>query len=538
MGGHHKSHRLFVVPIFAVAAIFFSYISSPRSEPCCSTYKESLENQLKPRALLKRDFAKLKAAILTSVNKARKTVDVEEIRKAMKGTGPARIILDATWEPKSNEIIDCRGGSILPRKLAAANRGLSEPDTLFFLEEGVHNVQIKNCTLDATFPIVITGGENHHIFQNDIRSYSHAIHLFGGNNVKIERNKIRSTGTLVLINGDSSYTKILDNHINYQAGGPVVEGAPGLTGEGHPGAIGVGMYQYPGVDYMVINDRLIQVIAKADTHPFQTVVRGNAIDMRPGTDFTIGIGFAARSSHSLAERNIIIGAPLGVLGNPDESTYFEPGWCSGEPELRCNPEDGLCEFLDLGNCDKAVEVFGGGRVIAPVMIDNQVSQSDAGLAGGLSDNQLRWERNLLEHNKIGILLFSYALEGATIRGNIAAKNDVGLRIEHDNSSVECPEADISYNDFGDNDQPFEAATLVGNEDDELVEVLPYVMPTTLPNNWWGSKPCGFPKDQEQWPNTVGPSSAAMPIAAAWQAEEAESVPRCDTDVEPLQCEED
>lgn len=534
---NHKSYR-FVVPIFATAAIHFTCMPSSRGESYRSTYMESLENMLKPKPVIKRNFAKLKTSILTSVNKASKMVDNEEIKKAMNGGGPARVILDATWEPKSNEIIDCRGGSILPRKLAAANRGVSEPDTLFFLGEGVNNVQIKNCTLDATFPIVITGGEGHHIFQNDIRAYSKAIHLFGGSKVKIERNQIRSTGTLVQINGDSSHTEISNNHINYQAGGPVVDGAPGLIGEGHPGAIGVGMFSYPGVAYMVINDRLVQIIALFETHPSQTAVRGNAIDMRPGTDFTIGIGFAARSRHSLAEDNVVIGGVLGVLGNPDESTYFEPGTCSDAPDLACSPDEGVCEFLELGTCEGWNEVTGGGRVIAPVMIDNQVSQADAGLAGGLSDNQLRWENNRLEHNKVGIHLFNYALGASTIRGNIVSKNNVGLRIEHDNLTVECPVLDLSYNDFGDNDQPFEAVALVAQDPDgEVIDILPYEMPTTLPNNWWGNKPCGFPENPEQWPNTVGPFSAALPIAKAWQSGVAESVPRCDIDVEPLQCEE-
>ena len=528
----YKSYRLFVVAFFAAASIFFTCTSS-RGESWGSSYMESLENMMKPKPVSKRNFAKLKASIL---NKAPKTADIGEIKKAMSGSGPTRIILDATWEPKSNDIIDCRGGSILPRKLAAANRGVSEPDTLFFLGEGVDNVQIKNCTLDATFPIVITGGEGHHISRNDIRSYSHAIHLFGGNNVKIERNRIRSTGTLVLINGDSNHTKILSNHLDYQAGGPVVEGTSGLTGEGHPGAIGVGMYQYPGVDYMVINDRLVQVVARANTHPSHTVVRGNAIDMRPGADFTLGIGFAARSSHSLAEGNVLIGGTLGVLGNPDDFTYFDPGVCSGDPNLACVPDSGVCEFLELGTCVGWAEIIGGGRVIAPVMIDNQVSEADTGIAGGLSDNQLRWENNRLERNKVGILFFSYALVGSTIRGNIASKNGVGLRIEHDSLTVECPVGlDLSYNDFGDNAQPFEAATPVQDADGELIDILPYEMPTTLPNNWWGSKPCGFPQNQEQWPNTVGPYSAALPIAEAWQSGEAELIPRCDIDVEPLEC---
>src|SRR6185503_7774238 len=73
-------------------------------------------------------------------------------------SGRGDLVRDETLEPQSGETIDCNGGSILPRIRAEDNGGVSVPDTLIFLGPGVHGVKIRNCTLEATFPIVALGG--------------------------------------------------------------------------------------------------------------------------------------------------------------------------------------------------------------------------------------------------------------------------------------------------------------------------------------------------------------------------------------------
>jgi hypothetical protein len=502
----------------------------------------ALENTLKPVTNIKSAFAKLKIATLTSVNRAGKSVDVEAIKKKLGGPGPVNIVLDATLEPKSDDVIDCRGGSIMPRKLAAANRGVSIPDTLIHLGKGVERVTIKNCRLDATFPIVITGGKAHRISFNNIQSSGNSIYVLDSEGVIIDHNWMRSMGINIEIRAGSQDTLVYNNHLDYQAGGFKAGGWPGITGnEPREGGRGVYMFSVPGVIYLVINDRLIQVLSYRDTRPTGTIIRENTIDLRPAPIGGIGIGFATRSSRSLAQGNIILGGEegLSILGVGDEWIFFEPGVCSGDPGLACNPEDGLCEFLGIGSCVDWKEVKGGGHVLSPTMIENRVSGARNGLIGGFSEDFV-FENNHLENNGVGILLPWFAMGSSTrVRGNIASHNEFGLIFEDDNfNPVECPGLDLSYNDFGDNDQPFDAHALLFSPDFEIIDVLPYEKPTSLPNNWWGSDPCGFPENPEQWPNVVGPSSAALPIAAAWAAGEADSVPRCDLDVEPVQCEEE
>lgn len=447
------------------------------------------------------------------------------------GAGPVHIVLDKTWEPKSGQIIDCRGGWILPRKLAAANRGVSEPDTLLHLGAGVENVQILNCRLDATFPIVITGGKGHRISGNTIRSTSRSIYVVGGEQTMIDHNNMRSMGRNVEIRGDSKETVLYRNHLSYQLGGHPVEGWPGITNDDEPGAVGVYVFSVPGVIYLVINDRLIQVLSYGDTRITGTVVRENTIDLRSGSIAGFGIIFATRSEDSLAEDNTIFGGGigLGVFGLDDGGFFYEPGVYSEDPEFYCNFGDGVCEFIGAGECIPGTKVTGGGRVLAPTFKGNRVFGAFHGFDAGLSKD-LVFENNHLEKNDVGIFLVGYALESSTkVQGNIVLQNKVGLRLEDDSLfDVEEPGLEVSYNDFGDNKQSFDAYRLMYDDNgEEVIDVLPYLKSTTLNNNWWASAPCGFPQNQERWPNVEDLFAAALPIAAAWQAGEADAVPRCD-----------
>jgi len=441
-------------------------------------------------------------------------------------------VLDKTLEPQSDEIIDCHGGSILPRKLAEANRGLSVPDTLIHLGQGVKNAQILNCRLEATFPILITGGKGHRISGNDIRSTSNSVLVFNGENVMIDHNRMRSMGINVEIRGGSKDTLVQGNLLEYQPGGRAAVGSPGLAIGEDPGEAGRGVYAFavPGVNYFVINDRLIQILAYAETRLTGTKVLENTIDLRPGSFGGLGIVFATRSRDSLAEGNTIFGGDigLGVFGVPDDWVFHEPGVCSGDPDIYCIPEDGVCELIGAGECVGSNEVLGGGRVFDSTFIDNRVSSAGAGFLGGFSEG-LMVKNNHLEQGDVGMVLNGYAFESTTtIEGNIASRNQVGLRLE-DEGLVPNPALNLSYNDFGDNNQAFDAHEIVYDSEGEVIDLLPFLKETTFSHNWWGGKSCGFPQNQEQWPNVDDPTAAAAPIAAAWQAQEADAVPLCDAD---------
>lgn len=452
--------------------------------------------------------------------------------EAAPNAGPVHRVLDKTLEPQSNEIIDCRDGSIMPRKLAEANRGVSVPDTLIHLGEGVEGAQILNCRLEATFPIVITGGKGHRISGNNIRSTINSVTVFNGENVMIEHNRMRSMGINVEIRAGSKDTLVYGNLLEYQPGGRAAAGIPGIVTGEDPGEAGRGVYAFalPGVNYFVINDRLIQILTYGETRLTGTKVLENIIDLRPGSAGGLGIVFATRSSDSLAQGNIVFGGEigLGVFGVPDEWIFREPGVCSGDPSIYCHPDDGVCELIGAGECDGSNEIAGGGRVFDSTFMDNRVSGAGAGFLGGFSEG-LTVKNNHLEQGNVGMVLNGYAFESTTtIKGNIASRNRVGLRIE-DEGLVPNPELNLSYNDFGDNDRAFDAYEIVYDSEGEVIDLLPYLKETTFSQNWWGGDSCGFPQNQEQWPNVDDPTAAAAPIAAAWRAQEADAVPLCDVD---------
>jgi hypothetical protein len=447
------------------------------------------------------------------------------------------LVLDATLEPRSGDVIDCQGGSIRPRTRAQANRGISVPDTLIFLGPGVRGVQIRDCTLEATFPIVAVGGGSHVIAGNVIDASGRGVWIFGSSKNQIERNSLRSPMINIQVNGDTRGTEISGNDIRFAPGRAAADGNPGWAYPSEPWGVGVLTYVYPGLNNIIVNRRIYQDLTFYGTQVHGTEVVGNTIDLEGGGAF--GITFAARSNAPYAAQNRVQGGELGlgVAGNPDVSWYYEPGRCSGDPTLRCaedrtyfeDPTVGcaLPGFEDRGTCEGGRWVQGGGRVIAPTFVDNTVTGAETGILTAFCED-LRIEANDLELGSIGLVLAAYSLhQGSTVVGNRTAGFDVGLSLQADREfGFAVDGLQVSYNDFGDNARAFEAFLGEGDEDEEGFVKSAFPFAASLPDNFWGDEPCGFPSSPESWPNVEGPSAAARPIAMAWRAGDARDVARC------------
>ena len=455
--------------------------------------------------------------------------------QAVLGAGKRDIVLDATWEPQSNEIIDCRGGTIRPRISVDANEGLSVPDTLIFLGPDVHGVHIRNCTLEATFAIVAVGGGLHVITNNVIRSSSRGVWLYSSSHNLFDGNDLRSRGRNIQINGDSDGTVVSNNHIAHLHDGTPVDGNPGWTYADDPGGVGVGTFAYPGVNNIIINGRIYQDIGFYGTQPEGTLVLNNTIDNEGGF---VGIIFATRASHGYAYRNTVHGGELGlaVFGYEDEAWFLEPGTCSGDPTMRCAEDTtyfedptvscALLGFEPRGTCEGFNWVQGGGRVVLPSFVENTVLGAGTGFTAGDTDGMLL-EANDLHGGRAGIHLWGYTHDESTVIGNRTSGYEIGLVLEDDNKSGdEVPGLELSYNDFGGNQRAFDAYFLVLDDNWELVETLPFTQRASLADNWWGHGKCGFPANAADWAAVDDPSPAATPIARAWRAGDPDGVARC------------
>jgi hypothetical protein len=445
------------------------------------------------------------------------------------------LVLDATLEPQSGDVIDCEGGAIRPRTRAETNRGISVPDTLIFLGPGVRGVHIRNCTLEATFPIVAMGGGSHVIADNVIGGAGRGVWIIGSSKNRIERNILRSPTVNIEINGDTGGTEISGNHISFVPHARAADGYPGWAYPSGPFGMGVITVAYPGLYNVIVNGRIFQDPAFHGSQVHGTEVVGNTFDVEGG--FT-GILFAARSNRPYAVRNQVHGGAIGmgIAGNDDEQWYYEPGWCSGDPTLRCAEAPGsedptvgcaLPGFEDRGTCEGGQWVQGGGRVIAPTFLENSVTGAETGILTAFCED-LRIEANDFEGDWAGIFLGAYSLhQGATVVGNRTEGFEIGLALEADNKvGVAVDDLDVSYNDFGDNDRAFDAWFAALDEEWEPVSYSAFPFAASLPDNFWGDEPCGFPASPEGWPDVVGPSPAARPIAEAWRAGEAGDVARC------------
>ena len=434
--------------------------------------------------------------------------------------GPRDILLTDTLVPESGEIIDCRGGSILPATLASDNGGLSVPDTLIYLGTGVEGVRIENCTLDATFPIVALEGGFHEISHNNIDSTGRSVMFVGSGHNLVDHNVMTTSGRNLMIIGDADFNVVSHNDLTFVPDRYAQEGSPGLAVPGEPDGVGLGTFSYPGVENVIVNGSLHQHAAYRDTHPDGTLVVENTIH---NDSAGAGIIFATRSSHASAYRNTVTGGELGlaVFGYDDFSEFVEPGTCSGDPSMYCGAnedEEGSFVTCDLpgfeprGTCEGLEVVTGGGRVVAPTFVGNRVTGAYFGATAGFSDG-FTIEGNDLRDGVNGIELWGYALDDGTVRGNVTSGNEVGLLISDGWPRSGPAGVDLSYNDFGDNLTPFDAQGR-------------WTEDTPLPDNWWGSDPCGFPEDPEWWPNTYDPSPAAEPIAMAWRRDNEDEVPVC------------
>jgi hypothetical protein len=180
-----------------------------------------------------------------------------------------------------------------------------------------------------------------------------------------------------------------------------------------------------------------------------------------------------------------------------------------------------------GTCIGTTTVVGGGRVLQPSFVSNSVSGASTGSTAGDSEGY-RLESNDLANGDAGIELWDYALQGSSIHGNVTSGYAAGLRIDPPFGLIDAFTADVSYNDFGANQAPLDAKLVLYGPppDDDVVGFAPYTLDTTLPHNWWGSAPCGFPSDAQGWPNTRDPFAAAAPIAQAWRNGQTDLVGVC------------
>ena len=444
--------------------------------------------------------------------------------------GQTDIVLSETWVPGSHEVINCRGGTIRPAVPASVDNGVaipSMPDTLIYLKD-VTGVKIRNCVLeDATFGIFAVGGGNHSIGDNLIDAASTAVGLLASNYNSVTNNSLTATVSSVAVSNGATANLILGNELTFKPG-PDQRFAPGVPVlAGYQYQLITGSNPIGGVVNIIVNGELKQVPATVDNFAENTLVLQNVVNNDGGT---IGIGFAVRSLGSKATDNTVSGGFVGLLaagyqdGFPGPFTL--PGTCSANVGRYCatDADCNLPEFdlVPLGTCEGATELLSESRrVIAPEFVNNTVSEAFIGI-DSLWTEDFRIAENDFKNNCVGIELIGYSLEKGEVTGNIVASNaqcgfpvgpNIGLALV--DLFTQSAAVDVSYNDFGGSTIPFDAFQF-----DPIIGFGPYVLPTELPNNWWGvdCSDDGFP-DSFLWPNTSDPTPFAEPVAEAYRINE-------------------
>jgi parallel beta-helix repeat protein len=426
--------------------------------------------------------------------------------------GQTDIILAETWVPSSHEVIDCKGGAIRPAVPATESDGAaipSSPDTLIFLNN-ISGTKIRNCVLqDATFGIYVVGGGNHSFSGNTINATAAAIAITASNYNSISNNALSGTTSSILVNNGSIGNLVLGNDLTFIPGPdqPRFPGRPSLAGFQYQ--LGTGSENVGGVINIIVNGELTQVPATTDNFTKNTLVLENNVHTGATSS---GIGFLVRSQGSKAIRNTVSGGFVGIAaaGYPDgePGPFIIPGSCSLDSGRYCatNSDCNLADFdpIPLGTCVGATILFSESRrVVDSEIVGNTVSNAEEGIIAAWTDGVTVKDNNVF-NNIFGIdIVGGYALEEGIFRGNIASGNVYGLAIF--NILGEYAELEASYNDFGDV-PPF--------------TFLPYTLPTSLPNNWWGI-PCnegGF-ASSPQWPNTTDPTPFSEPVAKAYRVNE-------------------